>query len=187
MEATIIKQDHDHLQALAKLRDRAENDPDEEVRKFAIQQVVKIGKNDPNTLPWLKTRLQLEKNAAVIYAAVQIMAAGWKDDIANLNWFKTYSQYSQNPVVRGAAAQALARNWRDEVNVFEILCKCAIGDSFVRKQEEEDNPRQQALEAIAEQYPNCRQTLGLLQDLAENDLDEKVREFAKNKLAKLKE
>jgi hypothetical protein len=49
----------------------------------------------------------------------------------------------------------------------------------------EDNPQQVALLAIIELYPQHPQTLSLLPDKAENDADEKVREFAQKKLAEL--
>ncbi len=45
--------------------------------------------------------------------------------------------------------------------------------------------RQVALLAIIEQYPQHPHTLPLLRDRAENDADEKVREFAQNKLKEL--
>ncbi|HEY9708590.1 MAG TPA: hypothetical protein V6D48_10350 [Oculatellaceae cyanobacterium] len=51
----------------------------------------------------------------------------------------------------------------------------------------EYNPRQTALEAVIKQYRDNPQTLPFLQDRAENDPDEKVRELAKEKLAQLEE
>lgn len=68
--------------------------------------------------------------------------------------------------------------------MFEFLCNCAINDPF-KGQPYWFNPRQTALEAIIKLYPNHPQTLPLLQDRAENDSDEKVREFAQKKLAEL--
>jgi len=69
--------------------------------------------------------------------------------------------------------------------MFEFLCDRAVNDPFKRKGDWQTNPRQIALEAIIEQYPEHPQTLPLLQDRAENDPDEKVREFAREKLAEL--
>ncbi len=69
--------------------------------------------------------------------------------------------------------------------MFEFLCHCAINDPFERKEDWEDNPRQYALEAIIKQYPDHPKTRLLLQDRAENDPDEKVREFVQKKLAEL--
>jgi hypothetical protein len=81
--------------------------------------------------------------------------------------------------------EELARGWKDEPWMFEFLCNCAINDLFERKEDGEDNPRQLALEIIIQQYRDYPQTLPLLQDRAENDPDEKVREFAREKLEQL--
>lgn len=160
--AEIIKQYREHPQTLVLLRDRAEQDPDEKVREFLVQQLASGWKDDPNTLPWLKNRIQSERSPEVVKALVQALAIGWKDDLATLNWFKTYSQYSQNPIVRAAAVQALARGWKNEFNVFEILCKCVFGDPFEPHDDVGVNPRQAALEVIVEQYPDSHQTLSLI-------------------------
>ena len=69
--------------------------------------------------------------------------------------------------------------------MFDFLYDIALNDPFERKEDGEDNPRQVALEIIIKQYPDHPKTLPLLQDRAENDPDEKVKEFAKNKLAEL--
>ena len=69
--------------------------------------------------------------------------------------------------------------------MFEFLCDRALNDPFERKEDREDNPRQLALEIIIKQYRDRPQTLPLLQDRAENDPDEKVREFAQKKLEQL--
>lgn len=68
--------------------------------------------------------------------------------------------------------------------MFEFLCDRAVHDPFQRKYDWETNPRQVALQAIIQQYPEHPHTLQLLCDRAENDPDEKVREFAKKKLRK---
>jgi hypothetical protein len=63
--------------------------------------------------------------------------------------------------------------------MFEFMCDRAVNDPFERKEDREGNPRQLALEIIIKQYRNHPQTRSLLQDRAENDPDEKLREFAK--------
>jgi hypothetical protein len=62
---------------------------------------------------------------------------------------------------------------------------CAIFLPFERKEDREDNPRKLALEIIINQYCAHPQTLTLLQDRAENDPDERLRQFANKKLAEL--
>jgi hypothetical protein len=87
--------------------------------------------------------------------------------------------------VREFAVRELASGWKDKHGMFEFLCDRALNDPFERKEDREDNPRQLALEIIIKQYPDHPQTLPLLQDRAENDSDDKVREFANKKLAEL--
>ncbi|MGB7442548.1 MAG: hypothetical protein WA919_15900, partial [Coleofasciculaceae cyanobacterium] len=88
----------------------------------------------------------------------------------------------QHWFVRSAAVLAIARGWKGEPWLFELLHHVALNDPFEREKEGEINPRQTALDIIIEQYPDHPQTLPLLQDRAENDPDEKVREFAQENL-----
>jgi hypothetical protein len=84
--------------------------------------------------------------------------------------------------VRIAAVEELARGWKDDPELFELLRTCAVSDPFERQKDWQDNPRETALAAIVELYPNHPQTLPLLRERAENDPDEKVRKFAQKKL-----
>ncbi|NEO35476.1 MAG: hypothetical protein F6J90_03775 [Moorea sp. SIOASIH] len=76
--------------------------------------------------------------------------------------------------------------WKNEPGMFEFLCVRAVNDPFSRKQRREENPRQIALTAIIDYYQNHHQTLLLLRDRAEHDSDQKVRKFAKGKLASIR-
>lgn len=78
--------------------------------------------------------------------------------------------------------QQLARGRENQTGSFEFLYDRAINDPFKRESDWQTNPRQIALEAIIEHYPNHPQILPLLRVRAENDPDEKVREFARQKL-----
>ncbi len=84
-----------------------------------------------------------------------------------------------------AGVKKLACGWKDEPWMFEFLCNCTFNDSFERKEDREDNPRQLALEIIIKQYRDRPQTLPLLQDRAENDPDEHLRQLAHKKFAEL--
>ena len=79
--------------------------------------------------------------------------------------------------------------------MFEFLCDLAVNEPFKHSYLNErfkysyriypwrvKNPRQTALEAIIEQYPDRPQTLLLLRDRAENDPDVQLREFARKQL-----
>lgn len=68
--------------------------------------------------------------------------------------------------------------------MFEFFNDIAVNDSFKRSDDKsiakyETNPRQTALEIILKYYPNHPQTLPLLQDRADNDPDEQLREWVK--------
>ncbi|HEY9710482.1 MAG TPA: hypothetical protein V6D48_19900, partial [Oculatellaceae cyanobacterium] len=107
---------------------------------------------------------------------------GWKDDPQILPILKTCARLDIDWRLRHGAVEELALGWKDEPWLFEFLCDRALNDPFERKEDNEDNPRQLALEIIIKQYRDHPQTLPLLQDRAEHDPDEKVREFAKKKL-----
>ena len=170
---------------LPNLKQRAQSDDDWTVRFSALQELARGWKDDPETLPWLKQLAQSEDNGDVRQAAVQDLARGWKDDPETLPWLKQLAQSDNNWAVRRAAVQELARGWRNESGIFELLCDVAINDSFDREEDWQDNPRQAALAATIELYPDRPQTLELVRDRAQNDRDQKLREFAQEKLVQL--
>jgi predicted NACHT family NTPase len=173
------KDDPDTLRILKTL---AQSDDYPSMRRKAVEELARGWKDDPDTLPWLKTLAQSADNGVVRYTVVEELASGWKDDPDTLPIFKSLAQFDEYSPVRYVAVQKLASGWKDNPEIFEFLYDRAINDPFKRKEDWENNPRQTALEAIIEQYPNHPQTLPLLRDRAENDPDEKVREFAREKL-----
>ena len=66
-----------------------------------------------------------------------------------------------------------------------MFYRIALNDPFQRENDFQDNPRQTALEAIVEYYPEHPQIFPLLQDRAENDPDEQLQEWAKETLQEL--
>ena len=68
------------------------------------------------------------------------------------------------------------------------MFNCAVKDPFVRSEgedfEDETNPRQTALKAIVEYFPDRPRTKDLLIDI-NNDPDEQVRDFAQQALNEL--
>ncbi|NEO02563.1 MAG: NTPase, partial [Moorea sp. SIO3I7] len=95
--------------------------------------------------------------------------------------------------VRGKAIEQLAQGWHDQPWLWEFLCVRVaalsehriLHDPFERKKSSDDNPRQAALKAILEYYPNHSQTRSLLQDRADHDSDPQLREFVQEELARL--
>ncbi len=167
------------------LKQWASSSNHEVVRAIAMQALVSGWKDDPDTLPILKQLATSDENEYVQAIAVRALVKGWKNDSNTLPLLilKTHALFDNHEHVRCAAMRELARGWKDEPGMFEFLCDRALNDPFEHKKGSEDNPRQLALEIIIKQYPDHPQTLPLLQDRAENDPDEKVREFAKKKLA----
>lgn len=69
--------------------------------------------------------------------------------------------------------------------MFEELSDRAVHQAFERQDELQLNPRQIALEEIIKQYRDHPQTLVLLRDRAEQDPDDKVREFSVGQLVSI--
>jgi predicted NACHT family NTPase len=176
------KDDPDTLPILKKW---AQADDDEAVRNAAVEELARSWKDDPDTLPILKQRAQADEDGLVRCTAVEELARSWKDDPETLLILKTRALSDDDEYVRYGAVEELACGWKDEPWMFEFLCDRALNDPFERKEGREDNPRQLALEIIIKQYPNHPQALSLLQDRAENDPDEQLREFARKKLEQL--
>src|SRR6476661_4684169 len=170
---------------LPNLKQRAQSDDDWTVRLSALQELVRAWKDDQATLPILKQLAQYDDDSAVRLSALQEIARGWNDDPETLPWLKQLAQSDDDANVRRAAVQELARGWKDESGIFELLGDVAIHDPFDREDEWQDNPRQAALAATIELYPDRPQTLELVRDRAQNDRDPKLREFAQEKLIQL--
>ncbi|MBD0310594.1 MAG: HEAT repeat domain-containing protein, partial [Microcoleus sp. T1-bin1] len=98
---------------------------------------------------------------------------------------KQLAQSDDNWRVRTSAVEELARGWKDDPELFEFSWDVAINDPFDREEDWQNNPRQTALAAIIELYPDRPQTLELVRDRAQNDSDETLRKFAQKNLAKL--
>ncbi|NJS12521.1 MAG: HEAT repeat domain-containing protein [Microcoleus sp. CSU_2_2] len=155
------------------------------MRQAAVQEIARGWKDDPQTLPFLKELARLDDNSYVRYVAVQEIIRGWKDDPQTLLILKQCARFDKNWDVRQAAVQEITLGWKDDPKLFELLCDIAINDPFDRKYNWEDNPRQTALEAIIELYPDRPETLAIVRDRAQNDRDQTLREFAQKKLAEL--
>jgi len=175
----------DDPETLPILKQLAQYDDDSAVRLSALQELAWGWKDDPETLPWLKQIAQSDDDGDVRRAAFQEIARGWKNDPETLPWLKELAQSDDDVNVRRAAVQELARGWKDESGIFELFCDVAIHDPFDREEDWQDNPRQAALAATIELYPDRPETLELVRDRAQNDPEQELREFAQEELAKL--
>ncbi|MBD2488653.1 NACHT domain-containing NTPase [Aulosira sp. FACHB-615] len=172
----------DDPDTLTILKHRANNDDNGDVRYAAVQELARGYKDDPDTLSWLKDRATNDDNWDVRRAAVQELARGYKDDPDTLTILKHRANNDDNWDVRRAAVQELSKYFKNRPELFDIYYNCAVNDPFQREDSFESNPRQTALEIIIKQFPQYPQILPLLRDRAENDSDEKVREYAEKQL-----
>ncbi|TYQ27829.1 NACHT domain-containing protein [Pseudanabaena sp. UWO311] len=177
----------DDTDTLPWLKDRALNGQNKFVRIAAVQAISEVWKDGSDTLPWLKDRALNDQNYYVRKAAVQAISEVWKDDSDTLPLLKDRALNDQDNDVRMAAVQEIAKGWKDDLQTFDFLCDLAIHDPFKRAEDWETNPRQTALEGILKHYSDKPQTLELLKTVSNNDRDEKLKEFAKEELAKLSE
>jgi hypothetical protein len=173
------------------LKDRALNDQNYPVQTVAIEEIAQGWKDNSDTLLWLKDRALNDRYLNMRMSAVQEIAKGWKDDSDILPWLKECVLNDWNWDMRSVVLQEIAQGWKDDPQTFDFLCDRAINDPFVRGEDlfamDETNPRQASLEAILEHYSDKPQTLKLLKTVSNSDPDEKLRKFAKTKLAKLQQ
>lgn len=142
----------------------------------AVDAVARYFKDDTETLPWLKTIASEDAYDFTRCQAVKALARHFKENLDTLPFLMQRAKTDDLWSVRCEAVQELARGWRDEPNMFEFFYDIAVNDPFKRSKLENwlDIPRQVALKAIIELYPQHPQTLSLLRDRAENDPDEQV-------------
>ncbi|NER98577.1 MAG: NACHT domain-containing protein, partial [Symploca sp. SIO1B1] len=182
----------DDPNTLPLLKQWAQSDKNEYVRSAAVEGIARGWKDDPDTLPMLKQSAQSDEDWSVRRAAVEEIARGWKDDPDTLPLLQQSAQSDKDSIMRSAAVREIARGWKDEPWMLGFLCDRVLNDPFERQEEwkydplDGFNPRRLALEIIIKQYPNHPQILSLLSDRAENDLDKRLREFARQKLAELR-
>ncbi|MEH1997322.1 MAG: HEAT repeat domain-containing protein [Nostoc sp.] len=169
------------------LKECATQDDSGDVRCDAVRELAKNFKDDPDTKTWLKERATQDNKWDVRRAAVEELANHFKDDPETKSILKERATKDDDKDVRGAAVQKLAENFKYHADLFDIYHQCAVNDPFKDSHDPpfKYNPRQIALEAIIEQFPQHPQTLPLLRDRTENDADEQVREFAQKKLKQL--
>ena len=80
----------------------------------------------------------------------------------------------------------LIGNWINNPDTFNFLCDRSINDPFDRNNDQRTipntNPRQVSLEGLLENFRDHPKTLEILNRVALNDSDEKLRKFAVEKL-----
>lgn len=190
----------DDLETLPILKTFIQSSTNGWAKAKVVRELVQGWKDNPDTLSILKTLAQSSKDWQVQNIVVEELARGWKDDRDTLSSLKTCVQHDSSDFIREKVMNELIQNWQASSDIYDFLHECAVDNSFdgfaydfsyTEDEDAENTPtentpaRQTSLEAIIKQYPDHPKTLPLLQDRAENDPDEKVREFAKKKLEQL--
>jgi len=167
------------------LQQKAQSDKSGIVRSAAIGEIARGWKEEPDTLPLLRQKAQSDRSVIVRMAVVEEIARGWKEEPDTLPLLQQKAQSDENRDVRRVAVREIARGWKNEPWMLEFLCDRVINNPFKRQFSWETNPRQPVLEIIIQQHPHHPRIITLLRDRADNDSDEQVREFARQKLEQL--
>ncbi|BCL35243.1 HEAT repeat domain-containing protein [Nostoc sp. MS1] len=169
------------------LQQRATTDNHEDVRRTAVQQLAQAYKDDPTTKTILQQLATADNHEDVRGTAVAQLAQAYKNDPTTKTILQQRATADNHWDVRGTAVNELAKAYKSQPELFETYYNCAAKDNFKGSHNDfKPNPRRVALEIIVKQYPQHPQTLPLLRDRAENDPDEKVREYAQKKLNELR-
>jgi HEAT repeat protein len=164
------------------LKDRALQNKNYAVREAAVTAIAEGWKEDPDTLPLLKDRALQDENYVVRLAAVYSIAEGWKEDPDTLLFLKDRALQDEDQYIRQAAVKAIIQNGQEDPELFEFLAYISLNDPFKHEYDFQDNPRQTALRSLLKNFSDNPKILEILNQVALNDSDEKLREFAVEKL-----
>ena len=159
------------------LKDRANNDGEEEVREAAVRELARGWRTDPDTLALLKDRARNDEHGDVRRAAVQELARGWRTDPDTLPFLKDRARNDEDEGVRWAAVEELARGWRTDPDTLPFLKDRARND-------ERGDVRQAAVQELARGWRTDADTLAFLKDCVRNDEHGDVRRPAVQELAR---
>jgi predicted NACHT family NTPase len=148
-----------------------------EIRIQAVAAIATTWHDSPDTLAWLKQKVESDDDENVQLSAMQELARGWKDDPTTLHILKQKAQSDENWVVRCAAVQELAKGWKDDPDTLPWLKEKAQSD-------DDGDVRDAAVEEIAKGWKDDPDTLPWLKEKAQSDDDWTVRRAAVQELAK---
>jgi len=157
----LLKLLHDEIQLRQILTDRVKNDPNMEVRSYALTEMARCYQNHPETLLMLHNGASKHQHAELREAAISALATYYRDDIQTLP-FLLECVTQNDEIARRAAMSALAEYYNKDAQVLPIMQDHAIKD-------ESDDVRRVAVSAIIEHYREDAETLSLLRERAVND------------------
>jgi hypothetical protein len=94
--------------ALQSLKSWIRNDENSTLREIAVRELVRRGKEDPETLPLLGETAQMDTSDIVRAAALESIARGWKVNTATRGFFEERARSDKSLAVRQIAARELA-------------------------------------------------------------------------------
>ncbi|MEQ8465797.1 NACHT domain-containing protein [Coleofasciculus sp. E1-EBD-02] len=148
-----------------------------EIRTQAVAAIATTWHDSPDTLAWLKQKVESDDDENVQLSAMQELARGWKDDPTTLHILKQKAQSDENWVVRGAAVRQLAKGWHDSPKTLPILKQKAQSD-------DDSAVRRAAVQELAKGWKDDPDTLPIFKQKAQFDDDRYVRRAAVQELAK---
>jgi GTPase SAR1 family protein len=184
----IGKHYHDHPETLQWLKLQAEeniNLRDEvgPVRWSAVRTVADYFHNTPETLEWLKAKANQKLDGGFArQAAIISLAKYYQTNPETLILLENLLRNDTNKHVRGVAATVICEHFSQFPEISELLYEIVLQESFLPKSVWNQNPRQNALEALLRNYSTHSKTIELLHDRAINDPDEQLREWAQEQL-----
>ncbi len=133
-----------------------------------IHAIATTWKNDPDTLPWLKSCVQPDAYWNVRFAAVYAIAQNYKEDPQTLPLLQSCVHSDADWDVQYAAVQAIAQYYKEDPQTLPLLQSCVRSDASL-------DVLLTAVQAIAQYYKEDPQTLPLLQSCVHSDADSTVR------------
>ena len=141
-----------------------------------VNKISRNWKDDPRTLPWLKSRAQ-SLAPLVSSAAITEVTRGWKKDSDTLSWLKNIVEEKYTGIFGGVTAtQEIARLWKDNPNTFSWL-------ELQVRSNENITVRCAAVQELAKGWKDDPETLPILKVQVKQD-DKYVRCAAVQELAR---
>jgi len=138
-----------------------------------LRELVQGWKDDPETLPLLKERVQLDEDGYVREGAVQELARSWKDDLEILPWLKKQGRWDKRLNVRIAVVRELARGRKDDPETLSWLKDCARSD-------EDSDVRQAVVWELVHGWKDDSDTFSFFLEVATQDPFRRAYKFERN-------
>ncbi len=130
-------------------------------------------KEDPDTLPFLKSFILPDKHPGIRRLTVYAIADGWKEAQDVLPFFQKVARNDEELGVRLAAIYVIAQNYKEDPDTLPFLKDLAL-------QDQDENVRQGALNAIIQNWQKEPELLDFLADISLNDPFQRQYDFQDN-------